>query len=72
MRDNELIAITTITGDSTGCYSVGSLDYAIQSNDLLKYLEKNGRDGRDEIVRKLAYLIHRVYEYYDNAEISLK
>ena len=67
MQDRMLLQVTQITDDSTGCYSVGELNFGI-SGTLDTYLEKHGIKGRDELTSMLGFLIHRVHEYSNKIE----
>lgn len=64
-----LLEVTYHSDDDTGMYHVGEIDFGI-CGTLKDYLDHYGIKGRDEIVNTLGYLIHSVYEKYE--QIKLK
>ena len=59
-----LIEITYHTDDDTGTYEVGEIDYGIKSWLLDSYLINYKYQGKNEIIRILAYLIYNIENRY--------
>ena len=60
-QTQRLLTVEYHTDDELGIYDVGEIDFGVSSM-LEDYLKRYGADGKDEIVKTLAYLIHAVQQ----------
>jgi len=72
MQDKPLLEVTVVTDDSTGIWNSGEVECNIHVARLENYLKCHKLKGRDEVVRMLAYLIHNVYERFDEIHNGVK
>ncbi len=66
-----LLTVEYHTDTETGIHSVGEVDFGIHGM-VDKFLELYGREGKDDIVKTLAYLIYAVESRFSSivSEVS--
>lgn len=60
---SNLLMVDYHTDCETGMYDIGEVDYGI-SGTLDGFLKRYGRKGKDDVIKTLAFLIHRVEKAY--------
>lgn len=60
----KLLEVNYHYDSDTGIYKIGEVDFGIHGGLLEDYLKRYGLKGRNEIVKTLGYLIHKVFEVH--------
>ena len=63
-----LLSVTEVTDCSTGDNQVGELDYSIHVKPFEDYIDRNGYEGKKEIMNMLGTLAANVQEYFRNSQ----